>query len=248
MSCVHDESANFEIEVKRLDTIYVTDPFNTSYNDYADEYGYFWDVYSQNVIFLPAESFADSLNAFQQEQDFAKPYQDVINQYQDFSPQHKKLSRAFYHYHVAFPNKAIPIIVTFFGGFNYIAIATDSTLGIGLEMFLGNDNYYSNLIHKFPKYMHHQFQSEYLTSVAVNGWLEAEFPAPFDSFLAQMIHYGNKQIAVIHHMHYVIINLMNHNLKPVSWVTFICYKINYMIIMMVKTYAKITLDQDHLVL
>ena len=53
MSCVHDESANFELEVKRLDTIYATDPFNTSYNDYADEFGYFWDVYSQNVIFLP---------------------------------------------------------------------------------------------------------------------------------------------------------------------------------------------------
>ena len=196
MSCVYDESANFEIEVKRLDTIYTTDPFNASYDDYADEYDYFWDVYSQNVIFLPAESFADSLSAFQQEQDFAKPYQDVINQYQDFSPQHKKLSRAFYHYHMAFPNKTIPTIVTFFGGFNYIAIATDSTLGIGLEMFLGNDNYYSNLIHKFPKYMHHQFQSEYLTSVAVNGWLEAEFPAPFDSFLAQMIHYGKIKYAL----------------------------------------------------
>ena len=70
MSCVYDESANFEIEVKRLDTIYTTDPFNASYDDYADEYDYFWDVYSQNVIFLPAESFADSLSAFQQEQDF----------------------------------------------------------------------------------------------------------------------------------------------------------------------------------
>ena len=196
MSCDHDESDNFEIEVKRLDTIYKTDPVNASYDDYVDEYGYFWEVYSQNVIFLTAKSFADSLSAFQQEQDFAKPYQDIINQYQDFSPQHKKLSRAFYHYHMEFPNKVIPTIVTFFGGFNYIAIATDSTLGIGLEMFLGNDNYYSNLIHKFPKYMHHQFQSEYLTSVAVNGWLEAEFPVSFDDFLTQMIHYGKIKYAL----------------------------------------------------
>ena len=149
MSCDHNESINFEIEVKRLDTIYkLLIPFNASYDDYANEYGYFWDVYSQNVIFLPAESFSDSLS-FQQEQDFAKPYQDIINQYRDFSPYKKKLSRAFYHYHMAFPNKLIPTIVTFFGGFNYINIATDSTLGIGLEMFLGNDNYYSNLIHKF---------------------------------------------------------------------------------------------------
>ena len=196
MSCDHNESTNFELKVKRLDTIYSANPNNTSYDDYANEYGYFWDIYSQNVIFLPSESFSDSLIRFQQEQDFVKPYQDVINQYQDFSFQHEKLSRAFYQYNLAFPNKLIPTIVTFFGGFNYIAIVTDSTLGIGLEMFLGNNNYYSNLIHKFPKYMHHQFHPEYLTSVAINGWLESEFPVTFDSFLFQMIHFGKIKYAL----------------------------------------------------
>tara|TARA_B100000963_G_scaffold71338_1_gene59501 strand:+ start:1289 stop:2257 length:969 start_codon:yes stop_codon:yes gene_type:complete len=196
MSCNHNESTNFNLKVKRLDAIYSADPYNTSYEDYANEYGYFWDVYSQNVIFLPSKSFADSLSSFQQEQDFAKPYKDVINQYQDFSLQHKKLSRAFYHYNLAFPNKLIPTIVTFFGGFNYVAIVTDSTLGIGLEMFLGNNNYYSNLTHKFPKYMHHQFHPEYLTSVAINGWLESEFPVAFDSFLFQMIHFGKIKYAL----------------------------------------------------
>ena len=195
-SCDHNESDNFVIEVKRLDAIYSANPNNTSYEYYANEYGYFWDIYSQNVIFLPSESFADSLSAFQQEQDFAKPYQDVINQYQDFSLQHKKLSSAFYHYNLAFPNKLIPTIVTFFGGFNYIAIATDSTLGIGLEMFLENNNYYTNLIHKFPIYMHHQFHPEYLASVAINGWLESEFPVTYDSFLSQMIHFGKIKYAL----------------------------------------------------
>ena len=84
----------------------------------------------------------------------------------------------------------MPEIVTFFGGFNYVAIATDSVLGIGLEMFLGNNSYYSKLVHKFPKYMHQQFNSKYLCSVVLNGWLESEFPVPFDNFLTQMIHLG----------------------------------------------------------
>ena len=45
-----------------------------------------------------------------------------------------------------------------FGGFNYIAIATDSILGIGLEMFLGKDApYYQHITHKFPQYMHQRF-------------------------------------------------------------------------------------------
>ena len=190
LSCVNDKSSNFEIEIKRLDDIYKVDPLNASYKNYVDEYGYFWSIYSQNVIFLPAESFTDSLRAFQLEQDFSNPYNDIINKYRDFSLYKKKLSRAFYHYHIAFPDKIIPVIVTFFGGFNYVAIATDSTLGIGLEMFLDNENYYSNLTHKYPKYMHQQFKSENLTSVAVNGWLESEFPLSYGDFLTQMIHYG----------------------------------------------------------
>ena len=46
--------------------------------------------------------------------------------------------------------------------------------------------------------MHHQFQSEYLTSVAVNGWLEAEFPVSYDDFLTQMIHYGKIKYALFY--------------------------------------------------
>tara|TARA_Y100000991_G_C21903020_1_gene318945 strand:- start:483 stop:947 length:465 start_codon:yes stop_codon:yes gene_type:complete len=38
--------------------------------------------------------------------------------------------------------------------------------------------------------MHQQFNSKYLCSVVLNGWLESEFPVPFDNFLTQMIHLG----------------------------------------------------------
>ena len=62
-------------------------------------------IYTENVINLPSDSFTDSLINFQQETDFAKPYKDIINKYQDFSPYKKNLSRAFYHYHIAFPNR-----------------------------------------------------------------------------------------------------------------------------------------------
>ena len=196
MACVSDESSNFEVELKRLDSIYSVDPISVSYENYANEYGYFWDVYTQNIIPLPSQFFVDSLYAFQQEKDFVKPYREVINLYSDFSLYHRQLSSAFYHYNQVFPNKVIPTVVTFFGGFNYVAIATDSTLAIGLEMFLDNEEYYSNLIHKFPKYMHQQFKPEYLTSVALNGWLMSEYPLDFDNFLAQMIHYGKVKYAL----------------------------------------------------
>ena len=49
LSCVNDKSSNFEIEIKRLDDIYKVDPLNASYKNYADEYGYFWSIYSQGT-------------------------------------------------------------------------------------------------------------------------------------------------------------------------------------------------------
>jgi len=195
-ACSGDEPSNFEVDVKRLDSICSIDPQKANFTDYADEYGYFWEIYTQNIIPFSEEGFADSLQAFQQEKDFAKPFKEVVKVYADFSPYKKELSRAFYHYTNAFPNKIAPTIITFFGGFNYIAIATDSALAIGLEMFLGNDDYYSNITHKFPKYMHHQFQSEYLASVALNGWIKSEFPIPYDNFLSQIIHYGKIKYAL----------------------------------------------------
>ena len=190
-ACKNSKPVDFEVEVKRLDRIYTVDAKTVNFQDYSNQYGYFWEVYTQNVIPLPEDYFTDSLLAFQQEKDFASAFNQVNRLYADFSPFQKQLSYAFYNYNKAFPNKIIPSIVTFFGGFNYIAIATDSSLGLGLEMFLGNDSeYYSKLTHKFPIYMHQQFQADYLTSVAMNGWLESEYPTPFEDFLTQMIHHG----------------------------------------------------------
>lgn len=206
LACNSNEHSNFDVEVKRLDSIYSVNPQDALYDDYVNEYGYFWEIYSQNVIMLPAKSFTDSLLAFQQEKDFQKPYKELVSLFADFSFYQSQLSRAFYYYNLSFPDKVIPSIVTFFGGFNYVAIATDSTLAIGLEMFLGNDDYYAKLSHKFPKYMHQQFQPKYLSSVALNGWLEAEFPAGFDSFLSQMIHYGKIKYA----LNEFLVNAPNH--------------------------------------
>ena len=70
-ACIGDESSNFEVEVKRLDSIYSVDPQTAIYSDYADEYGYFWEIYTQNIIPLSEEAFSDSLQAFQEEKDFA---------------------------------------------------------------------------------------------------------------------------------------------------------------------------------
>ena len=196
-SCQLDQQHDFEIIVKRLDTLYTTKAHHSNYDDYAKAYGYFWEIYTQYVIPLPKSHFQDSLLAFQQEKDFQKPYQQLQNTFANFEPIRNSFSEVFYQYHKEFPERVVPSIVTFFGGFNYVAIATDSTLGIGLEMFLGKDaEFYQKITQKFPLYMHQQFQPEYMLPLALNGWLDAEFPVSTKDFLSQMIHYGKIKYAM----------------------------------------------------
>jgi hypothetical protein len=196
-SCNNQRQYYYDLDILRLDSLYLTDVQNASFHDYSQQYGYFWDLYSQEVISLPEAYFQDSLLAFQQEEDFQKPYQQLSEQFADFSTYKKGFSEAFYHYNQSFPSRVVPKIITFFGGFNYIAIATDSVLGIGLEMFLGNDaNYYKKLSQKFPLYMHYRFKPSHMVALSIDGWLESEFSVLHTDFLSQMIHYGKLKYAL----------------------------------------------------
>ena len=196
-SCDNSRHYYSDLEVLRLDSLYVVDVENASFNTYAKDYGYLWKLYTQEVIPLPEENFKDSLLNFQEEEDFQKPFKQLSKQFADFSTYEKEFAEAFYFYNQSFPTKVVPKIVTFFGGFNYIAIATDSTLGIGLEMFLGNDaEYYQKIIQKFPAYMHYRFQPSHMVALSVDGWLESEFPLIHADFLSQMIHYGKLKYAL----------------------------------------------------
>lgn len=196
-SCDNSRAFYSNLEVKRLDSLYAIDAPSVSFNEYAQEYGYFWNLYTQEVIPLPENNFQDSLLSFRQEKDFQKPYKQLSEQFADFSVFENDFAEAFYYYNQSFPSKVVPKIVTFFGGFNYIAIATDSVLGIGLEMFLGEDKeYYKKLNQKFPEYMHSRFQPSHLVALSMDGWLESEFPVLHLDFLSQMIHFGKIKYAL----------------------------------------------------
>jgi len=97
-SCNNQRHSYYDLEVLRLDSLYVTNVQNASFQDYSQQYGYFWDLYSQEVISLPEAYFQDSLLAFQQEEDFQKPYRQLSEQFAEFSTYEKEFSEAFYHY------------------------------------------------------------------------------------------------------------------------------------------------------
>ena len=194
-ACVSDSDydTSVPVTVLHMEDLYEANPDSVNLEAMASEYGYFWEVYRQHIIALPNDaSFTDSLRAFQQNEDYQEAYQQLKNAFSDFNASELKEAIQRFHYH--FPSKIIPKVITFYGGFNYPVVATDSVLGVGLEMFLGKDSkFYEALAQKYPPYMHQQFRVDYMPALAMKGWLDTEFPLPPQNFLAQMIHQGRVQ-------------------------------------------------------
>ena len=193
-SCVRDNS-RVPVSIQHLESLYETDPDRLCLDSLQNEYGYFWEVYRQNILPLPNDSsFADALKSFQQDSSYQKVYADVKNTFTDFELYEKELTLGIQIYNQHFPNLVKPSVVTFFGAFNYPIANTDSVIGIGLEMFLGKEsNYYQKLQNKYPSYMHQQFQPNYMTALAIKGWLETEYPIRQHNFLSHMVQKGRLQ-------------------------------------------------------
>lgn len=209
-----------DLEVLHLENIYITPPDSVNHTQLRSKYGGFWDIYRQYIVQLPmGEDFSDSLSAFQNSIYYQEVYSEIQSKYKDFSSHEEELEQAFSIYHEHFPNHLIPSVITFFGAFNFPVAVTDSTIGIGLEMFLGkNSEYYKALQTKYPIYMHQRFQPENLTAMAVSSWLETEYPVSYQDFLTQMIHHGKlkycQQILLPNTPDSI---LMGYNEKQIQW-------------------------------
>ena len=193
-SCVSDKTQT-RVSIQHLESLYEVNPYKVSLDSLQKEYGYFWEVYRQYILsFSSDSSFADDLKSFQQDSSYQKVYADVKNTFTDFEVYEQDLISAIQRYNHHFPNRIIPRVVTFYGAFNFPIANTDSVIGIGLDMFLGKESdYYQKLGDKYPSYMHQQFQPNYMTALAMKGWLETEYPTMQQNFLSQMIQKGRLQ-------------------------------------------------------
>jgi hypothetical protein len=153
-------------------------------------YGNFFDDYKQSIVFLPAnEDFNKYLEKMKSHEKLKEAINLMQTKYQKFDHYELELNKMVLNYLQFFPSSNPPKLVTYFGAFNFPVAVNDSTLGIGLEMFLGS-SYYKDLSYKYPPYMHHQFNSDYMLSMAFDSWVKSEFPLAKGDFLSNIIHQG----------------------------------------------------------
>lgn len=102
---------------------------------------------------------------------------DVDSVYPGLGIQQRQLQDAFRHYLYYFPGAKIPRVITFISGFNNAIVNTNTTLAIGLDMFLGADYRYYRSV-QFPRYLTHTLSPEYLPVTAFKGFARQVFPEP----------------------------------------------------------------------
>ncbi len=103
-----------------------------------------------------------------------------------------EFTQSFKYFKYHFPQTEIPKqYVSFISGFNYNITTMDSCLGISLDMYMGADNKYYQML-QWPRYKARCMSKEYLVTDAMRGWILHCFDKneTQNNLLNHMIFYG----------------------------------------------------------
>ena len=186
-----------QLELKRLDE----DLFELKGNEVEEaipqleaRYGDFLEDYTAGVLRIGRvgdPAFAYSLAQFITDASMRSLYDDSRKDYTEVSDLHRQLDLAFSYFHHHFPDSTVPEVVFNISGLNYAIIATQTTLAVGLDMFLGAD-YPAYPMVGLPQYMFRNMKRDQLVPQAMKGWLQSmyEETAPQNTLLDQMVFHG----------------------------------------------------------
>lgn len=186
-----------KLDFKRLDQ----DLFNlnpaagqTNTDALIEKYGDFFVDYCEGVLRIgnpEMEGFQYSIAQFITDESMKTLHEDVQFEFEDLASIKSQLTEAFKYLKYHFPDSTIPQVVFNISALNYAIIATPTTLGIGLDMFLGA-NYPIYPMVGLPKYMYDNMKPEQIVPQAMKGWLQAtyETDATRETLLDYMIFEG----------------------------------------------------------
>lgn len=162
-------------------------------------YGDFFELWSVQLAgIVPAgkrkpldAEIAYNLNQYLNDPYIHEIYQDCQKKFGDIGWLEKELAVVFERYKIGFPGKKAPTVMTYFSPFSSNVMTMDSTLGVGLHFYLGQDyKYYPSL--QLPRYMMKKLEPAYIVNDMIKGWLDSEFldDSAQKNCLSQMIYQG----------------------------------------------------------
>ncbi|MFO8236509.1 MAG: hypothetical protein R6U04_14015 [Bacteroidales bacterium] len=185
------------LEIKRLDK----ELFEIDYDSIAhkiprlnNKYGDFFDLYNKNVIEIGGsnhKAYPDNLQAFLTDYFIHQAYEKTMELYPDLDDVEKKINEGFTNYKAHFPDKQIPALYTYIGGFNQSIVIGDSILAIGLDKYLGRDcEFYDKL--SWSKYLIKNMHKAKIPTDGLKSWAETEwvFNDTINNLMSNMIYQG----------------------------------------------------------
>ncbi|MFO7938662.1 MAG: hypothetical protein R6U66_02825 [Bacteroidales bacterium] len=191
------------IDIERLDQIIFEGADNNLEAHVASllqHHAEFMELYSHKIIRIGSPYHADYVNRltkFLQHETVLKAKEEVDETFSALNEEEALLSTAFSYYKYYFPERAVPRVYSYVGGFNESIVLADSLLGIGLDKYLGSDcEYYGQL--GFPAYMQQNMKPDMIPYDAIRGWVSSEFVFndSVDNVLSHMVYQGMMQYAM----------------------------------------------------
>lgn len=161
------------------------------------KYSPFFELFGSNVIHIgfPEEKrFGILLQQFVADYHMQNVYSDLIKEFSEIKAIEDELNNGFSYFNYYFPNRYIPKIYYYHGGFNQSVITTDSLIGIGLDKYLGNSYpYYLRL--GLPEYQRIKMRKEFIPIDAMRFYLYGIFPfnEEKENVLSHLIYEGKIQ-------------------------------------------------------
>lgn len=151
---------------------------------------YVFDILRSGSVF--DDSIGTYLYYFVNDSSMKMAFADISAEFQDFETEEAQITDMFKHLKYHLPEMPLPeTVITYNSAFNYGVVSTSTSIGIGLDMYLGQ---YNRIIKQlgFPIYMKEKMEHEYLPVDVAHSWLVTNVlgMSKGETFLDQMIYYG----------------------------------------------------------
>ena len=159
-----------------------------------EKYGTFLTLFSVRVIKTGSPQipqFRENLLGFLNDPTIREVFTEVEKKFTDISSLSTGMNEALNRFHILFPDSVVPAVYTVVTGFNYNIVTADSSIGIGLDMYLGEKSKYYVYL-GLPEYKVKNMRQDMIVPDAVRGMLLSSFEMKSDreDLITFMIYHG----------------------------------------------------------
>jgi gliding motility-associated lipoprotein GldB len=162
------------------------------------KYTWFYNDYMEKIISagpVNDTSYYSNLRSILQNQDYLELKTTVDKTFPDLKKQEEEINQAFKYLRYYYPKQKLPRLISFLSGFAVQTPIGNDYIGIGLDMFLGENGsrFYPALKQSIPSYIARRFNPDNISPRVVEAFIREDMFPDQDSdrnLISKMIYNG----------------------------------------------------------